>query len=370
LVDLPTLQMPSSCEPPAVRTPLEQARRSKRFWDAVYVSGGRYGKSIEGVGHFVERRTFLRGSIVLAAGTLARAPLSEALFPAAQAATEPYRAFADTSEWNQPLPVDAPTDPSSDAFIDHLKNIDGDIDHPRLVVGAGAAPIFWAREGDPEYILSEFAFPVRIPAHARPASASDAQLTVYDVERGYVIKLHRAVFDGKDWSANSASIYYLESNGLIWRLQESDDERNRGHRGYPPPLHAVRWDEIQAGAIEHVLKVAINRTAPRHVYPGGGDEDGTGLIPEGAVLRIRPSVDLLVKNLSASARVIATAMQRYGIVVGDQSGIPMALKVESLSMQSVAQQWIDVGIDRNSLSRITFDDFECIQLGYHRPVTT
>jgi hypothetical protein len=64
--------------------------------------------------------------------------------------------------------------------------------------------------------------------------------------------------------------------------------------------------------------------------------------------------------------VIATAMQRYGVVIGDTGGVPMSLKLEALETEKRKERWSEVGLDHNSLSAIRFDDMECIQLGYHR----
>jgi hypothetical protein len=215
-------------------------------------------------------------------------------------------------------------------------------------------------------VIPPLPFPVRIPAGAVPAATSDAQLTVYDVTRGYVIELQKAAFDGRTWQAGWTAIYHLGSNGLSGELPEADDPRNRGHRGVPPPVHAVRWDEVQAGEIRHVLKVAIRRTASKHAYPASAHGRGTGMIPEGAVFRIRPAVDLRARGLQGAALVIATAMQRFGVVVSDQAGVPMALKLENLAAEGRPQRWADVGIGPKSLSRLTFDDFRCVRLGYHR----
>ena len=314
----------------------------------------------------MDRRSFIRGSAAVLAGLAARGSLRDVLDLEALAQTGPYRAFSDDSEWNRPLPTAAPVDRSSAAFVRELKGFDPLVQFPRLDDGPWSEPIHWATEGDPEYVIPPLPFPVRIPAGAVPAATSDAQLTVYDVARGYVIKLQKATFDGRTWQARWTAIYYLRSNGLSGDLPESDDRRNRGHRGCPPALHAVRWDEVRAGEIRHVLKVAIRRTASAHVYPASAHGRGTGMIPEGAVFRYKPTVDLRAPGLQGAALVIATAMQRYGVVVGDQGGVPMALKLENLVAEGRPQRWADIGIRPKSLSSVTFDDFQCIKLGYHR----
>lgn len=314
----------------------------------------------------MDRRQFIRGSAVVMTGLAARGSLRDVLESDALALTAPYCAFADVSEWNRPLPIGAPVDPSSDAFVRELKGFDPSVSSPRLDDGAWGQPIYWATQGDPEYAIPPLPFAVRIPAGAVPAATSDAQLTVFDVARGYVIGLQKAAFDGRTWTARWTAIYYLGSNGLDGELRESDDPRNRGHRGCPPPLHAVRWDEVQAGEIGHVLKVAIRRTASAHVYPASANARGSGMIPEGAVFRIKPTVDLRARGLQGAALVTATAMQRYGVVVSDQAGVPLALKLENLAAEGRLQRWADIGIGPKSLSSVTFDDLECIQLGYHR----
>jgi hypothetical protein len=317
----------------------------------------------------MDRRGFLRAGVVLAAGAAVAGAVAVRL--SEDDRTPPtgpvYRAFAPSSEWNRPLPREAPVDPRSVAFVASLAGFGPGSPFPTLADGRWAEPIFWAGRGDPEHTVQGLPFPVRIPADAEPAASNDAQLTVYDLERGYVIKLQGVVRDGGSWGTPNTSIYYLASNGLAGTVRGSDDPRNRGHRGFPPPIHAVRWDEVQAGEIAHVLKVAIQHTAPWHVYPAAGDEHGTGSVPEGAMFRIKPWVDLRRRGLRGGALTIAQAMQTYGFVIGDQSGVPMALKLENLEAEGSPHRWSDVGITSDSLSAIGFDDLHCIELGYRRP---
>lgn len=324
----------------------------------------------------MERRAFIRDALLLGAGVVAGRTLTERTFfgsadaergaPAATAGG-PFRAFSARSEWNRPLPTDAPRDDRSGAFIRELNGWADGEPFPHLATGSWGEPIYWAQPDDPSYFIEILDRRVRIPAEAAVARTQDAQMTVYDVERGSVVKLHRARFVDGAWKASGASIYFLGSNGLHRRLPESDDARNQGHRGFPPPIHAVRWDELEAGVIAHVLKVAIPDTAPRNVYPGAGDEGGDGSIPEGAVFRIKPSVDLARRGLEGHALTIATAMQTYGIVIGDRGGTPMTLKLENLEVNARGRAWDGVGLTNSSMASITFDDLECIRLGYHRP---
>jgi hypothetical protein len=78
-------------------------------------------------------------------------------------------------------------------------------------------------------------------------------------------------------------------------------------------------------------------------------------------------VDLGTRGMSDAALTIARAMQTYGVVIGDRSGVPMALKLENLPIEGYSDAWPSLGITADSLSAIRFDDFECVSLGYHRP---
>ena len=58
-------------------------------------------------------------------------------------------------------------------------------------------------------------------------------------------------------------------------------------------------------------------------------------------------------------------LQTYGVVIGDQSGGPMNLKVETTSVRTGGPQvWTGV-LKVDALSGLVIDrDFEVIQLGY------
>ena len=255
----------------------------------------------------------------------------------------PYRAFEDSSYWNSPIPRSAPIHTRSSQIIEYLLQ-DNTTDYVSLNgthrTGEWGMPIFWARRGDREYSIQNNCTTqqppeykaVRIPAGARPDPTSDSAMTVYDRGRGRVYGLWHARYDAEDdrWSACGGTVYYLDSNGLHGKLERSDEPRNTGHRGIPPPTWAVRYREIRAGAIRHVLKISVATTRCEHVFPMVGDECGTWAEhapPEGTHMRIKPGVDLQELDLSRGALVIARALQRYGAVIGDQSGGSVSLKV-------------------------------------------
>jgi hypothetical protein len=297
------------------------------------------------------------------AGQAEEAPLDDEV--GSLAAIAGYRAFSATSEWNKPLPASAPLATNSSSIIAEIKSY-ANGPSPRIVTGSWAEPVFWGQASDPACKPGNLFAPVHIPASAKPAPTSDSQLTIYDVAGGTVVKFHHATRNGSCFTAENYEQYELASNGLMKTVTGSNSTKNYGHRGYATPLHGVRLDEVKAGAIKHVIKVALDKTAECHFYPGAGHESGKGgkLTCEGLILRIKPSIDLGTRGLTPGMLVIAKAMQDYGVVVGDTGGVMMALKVEAFH----DTEWKNLGVTTLGFNgKLTIDDFVVVQPGYHRP---
>ena len=287
-----------------------------------------------------------------------------------------FRAFSADSEWNKPLPDNAPVAANSDQIIAEIKTYVNGV-YPRLVTSEQwAEPIYFTTTYDAMGDVSCLPINVRVPANLAGATGSDNQATVYDRQTGVVYKVRQFTVNQSTtpWTvtvSGGCSLYYLASNGLEGSLPESDEDRNFGHRGYPPAIHGVRYDEVAAGEINHVIKVAMDKTAECHVYPGSGHESSKGgvLTCEGLILRIKPSVDLRARGLTGGALVIATAMQKYGVVIGDTGGMAMEIKLENLTVEGRPESWADFGIASAHMfqGKLTFDDFVVTQPAYHRP---
>jgi hypothetical protein len=193
-------------------------------------------------------------------------------------------------------------------------------------------------------------------------------MTIYDLDRGVAYGFWKTRYDQseKEWSACGGTVYYLDSNGLEGTLPQSDEPRNFGHRGLPPTTYAVTYEEIRRGTINHVLKIAVNTAAVDHVWPmreSDGDSMDPYAPPEGARLRLQPSIDLSTMDLTPPQLAIATALQRYGVIIGDQSGGPAALKLENTVAEGRGQLWEGL-LQGDSLSMFSFEDFEFVKLGY------
>ena len=110
------------------------------------------------------------------------------------------------------------------------------------------------------------------------------------------------------------------SDGVEWGVRGSNNPVNWGHHGVSPITQAVRYGEVALGNIPHVLEVYIpNIGCHPAVWPLDGNTYCTShspdAIPAGAVLRIKPGVNLAGIPLSPKARIIARALQTVGLEV-------------------------------------------------------
>jgi hypothetical protein len=276
-------------------------------------------------------------------------------------ASSPYRAFSDNSYWNTPFESSAPIDSNSSTYIADSENTANTQDYVKLTIGSYGEPIYFADGSDPLYTItaSGHTVKVHIPNGATPASGSDGQMTVYDRANGYnrEVGLHGVVITNGQYTADGMDSYSLSSNGLEGSASGADDSSNFGHRGVPSAVRAVRLDEIQAGAINHRLECFWWATAPSHYWPMVGHENNKGgVVPEGIVVRIKPSVNLTSKGLSSAAEIVATALQKYGCIVGDNSGSGNRLKLQ----ENV--DWTGI-LNANSLQNIPWSDWEFVKGG-------
>jgi hypothetical protein len=317
-----------------------------------------------------------RMRVILIALTVSAAVVVAAAAVASVTDEDPYRAYSESSYWNRPLPANAPIHPDSAEILEFLREDNVD-DGCVLLAGAQrdpwGMPIYWATENDQEYDVVETGpdLPpefdsLRIPTGAVPSKSPDGEMVVYDLDAGYVAWLHEAQYEASRgrWSAAGGSIAYLDSNGLENRVEGGDPRNSGTQRGLNGAVVAARWDEVRAGAIEHVLRVGVNTARSDHIWPMSGS-DGTSedryAPPQGGRIRIKPSVDLERYDLAPHAVVIARALQQYGAIVGDSTGAPLELKLEDTTSEGRGQLWT---LDRRALCAIPIEDFDVIDYGH------
>jgi len=314
--------------------------------------------------------------VATAALVAGAATVPQSLGTAAQGVTRPsddaakattvtgFRPFKHTSYWNTRL-GDAPRSRHSAAWLrDSLKGSHTQ-NYLKLVLGDWGMPVYRSHASNPLYRISSSGHTVKvhIPAKARPMAADDAALVIIDRATHQVVSLEGARYANGKWTTSGLSRYGYGTNGIAGGLR-GGVKANFGHRGIPGSVRAVTRAEIRRGAIRHRLEVYWWETASR--TPGGksayfpmteSESGKTGVVPEGAVIRLKRSVNLRALHLSRGARIIARALQKYGAVVGDNSGTGNSLKLQG------HVSWRGI-LNKDSLKRIPWRDYVFVKGGY------
>jgi len=88
--------------------------------------------------------------------------------------------------------------------------------------------------------------------------------------------------------------------------------------GLPILPGLVRWDEVQAGAINHAIRFTAQQSDRSFLWPArhqAGTAANGALPPMGARFRLKSTYD--ISHFSAQAQVILVAMQHYGLILAD-----------------------------------------------------
>jgi hypothetical protein len=263
--------------------------------------------------------------------------------------------FPASSPWNQR--VDAlPVHPRSDAMVRSI-GLDDPV-HPDFGSGRyegrpiGIPYQVVDRTAKTSRVRFEYADesdkgPYPIPSSPRIEGGSDRHMLL--IQRGScrLFELFAAQRGGGGWSAGSGAIFNLRSTALRPSGWTSADAA-----GLPIFPGLARYDEVKQGEIRHALRFTVSNTRRAFVFPArhfASDDTDPNLPAMGQRLRLKASVKL--DGLPRQARIVATALKRYGMLVADNgsdwflSGAP------------------DPGWDNDdlhALGRLTGKDFEVV----------
>jgi hypothetical protein len=115
------------------------------------------------------------------------------------------------------------------------------------------------------------------------------------------------------WRAGSGAIWNLRSNRLRPAGWTSADAA-----GLPILPGLARYDEVARGRINHALRFTVERSRRAYVYPArhfASSLTDPDLPPMGLRLRLRAGFP--VAGVPRQARIVLTALKRYGMIVAD-----------------------------------------------------
>ena len=157
--------------------------------------------------------------------------------------------------------------------------------------------------------------PARTRSRTRPLieGGSDGHLLMVDADACRLYELYAAHLSGGAWYAGSGAQWDLASNALRPAGWTSADAA-----GLPIVPGLVRYDEVHAGGSSTPSGSPPRRHAARtSIRPATGrsSSTSTSLPPMGLRVRLKKTANLT--GLSDEARVIAVALQRYGMILAD-----------------------------------------------------
>ncbi|HET6280961.1 MAG TPA: hypothetical protein VFH73_08345 [Polyangia bacterium] len=178
------------------------------------------------------------------------------------------------------------------------------------------------------------------------------------------------------WRANITAAAFNGGCLAVWDLSRKYGDVGRGDQctsadaaGYPIAPLLFTADEVAAGAINHAIRFILpNARIRRGVYvrPAthvGGPSGPATAVPYGARFRLRADYPL-ASLPNDGARVVARAMQRYGMLLADGGNIALTARVD----RSTTAKWAGLLAARD-LQALMVTDFQMVDAGPRITVT-
>jgi hypothetical protein len=273
--------------------------------------------------------------------------------------------FPGNNAWNTEI-ASAPLHPLSTQIINHIQAVGSDALHPDFgentlygipYTSVPASQPFvqitytaYGNESDP----GPFPIPSNAPVEGGGAGGDRHVLVVQEGTcQLYELFVGRPNGNG-GWLADSGAKWDLTTGALRPIGWTSADAA-----GLPILPGLVRYDEVAAGFIGHAIRVTFSQTQRGFVLPAthfASDDPDPTLPAMGMRLRLRANFD--ISGLTGQSKVIAAAMQRYGLIVADNGS-------NWFFQGAPALGWDDD--DLNQLKSIPGTAFEVVDTG---PVRT
>ena len=191
--------------------------------------------------------------------------------------------------------------------------------------------------------------PYPVPLNAPVEAPTDSHVLVAQSGVCKLYELYHAQQVGGGWNAGSGAVFNFNSNALRPQCWTSADAA-----GLPILPGLVRYDEVQAGAIQHALRFTVVNSREAFIHPAthyASSDTSVNRPPMGMRVRLKAGVD--ISNYSANAQVILKALKTYGMIVADNGG-------NWFMSGAPDSRWNDDEL--NTLKQIKGSDFEVIKM--------
>jgi serine/threonine-protein kinase len=174
------------------------------------------------------------------------------------------------------------------------------------------------------------------------------------------------------WRANRTSASAFQGGCLaVWNLSAPYSPTLRGDcctsadaAGLPIAAHMFTADEIAGGEIPHAIRFILpNKHMRSHIYvrpathSTGATTGPATAPPYGARMRLKASFN--DSSLKPAARVVTTALKRYGMILSDGGNLTFTAANDRFT----TAKWADVDLGPGDLTSLKWSDFEVPELG-------
>jgi hypothetical protein len=196
----------------------------------------------------------------------------------------------------------------------------------------------------------------------------DCHLLVVDPDGGKLYEVYHGSMEGEN----------LTAEGLfVWDLNKEYTDTLRGEQctsadaaGFPIAALTPTADEVASGALNHAIRFILPNDrmkagvfVPPATHAGGPESADPNAPPYGVRLRLRADFD--ESGYNDSEKVILKALKTHGMLLSDGGEIPLTFADDRTSNA----KWADLGIDAQSFSDITVDQFDVVELADEIPLT-
>jgi Ricin-type beta-trefoil lectin domain-like len=242
-----------------------------------------------------------------------------------------------------------PVDPNSAAYIASINATNNKL-HPDFGHGGGM-PYNLVNSSTPKYSVPFYyngdAGPYPIPANVNIQGGSDHHAILIDTSTCVLYEIFNLSGKPGSWRAGSGAIFPLNSNALRPPGWTSADAA-----GLPIFPGEIRYDEILAGKINHALRLTVDHTRNKYIWPArhyASALTGSQYPPMGQRFRLKASFN--IAPYPKPVQVILQAAKTYGLILADNG--------TSWHLTGLGDTRYDDTV-MHTLTQVTGDNFEAI----------
>ena len=254
---------------------------------------------------------------------------------------KPFRFYSPSSFWNTQVPATAPLDPKSGPIVAAFNSLVAselrEKAGPSINTTEYSVPIYTVPAQQPTVkvtldsenapALQDAWNAVPVPPKAQPAKGTDGRLVIWQPSSDKLWDFWRAVHKKDGWHASwgGATQDVSSASGLPDAASWPGAQPWWGTSGCSLGVVGglITIEDINQELINHALQIAIpNVRAGVYASPAlrtDGQTHDPLALPEGARLRLDPSLDLRALHLPRLTLMMARAAKHYGIFVINRS---------------------------------------------------